>query len=197
MSTKPTDELLDHEYDGIREFDNPIPAWWTWMWIGSIVFSVAYFFHYHVIETGTSVVAAYEKDMREFRAEEAERRLAALANLNEDVLIAEMNDPEAVKAGAAKFAEVCASCHGEKGEGLVGPNLTDDFWLHTDGTLMSIRQVVVAGVPAKGMPAWEKMLSPEEMVQVVAFLGTLRGTNVEGKEPQGEKVEIELAQTDE
>lgn len=194
MSTKPTDELLDHEYDGIREFDNPIPAWWTWMWIGSMVFSLAYFVHYHVAGTGTSVMAAYETEMEEFRANETERKLAALANLNEDVLVNVMKDEAAVSAGGEKFAALCASCHGKSGEGLVGPNLTDDYWLHADATLMAIRKVVAEGVPEKGMPAWEKMLTPEEMVNVVAFVGTLRGKNVEGKEPQGEKVDLTFAE---
>ncbi|MEL6189370.1 MAG: cbb3-type cytochrome c oxidase N-terminal domain-containing protein [Myxococcota bacterium] len=193
MSTKPTDELLDHEYDGIREFDNPIPAWWTWMWIASIVFSAVYFVHYHVTETGTGVFAAYEAEMEDYRAVEAERRLLALKNVNEDFLTTVMKDEAAVKAGAEKFATLCASCHGKAGEGLVGPNLTDDFWLHTDGSLMSIRKVVADGVPEKGMPAWEKMMSGEELASVVAFLGTLRGTNVPGKEPQGENVKKELA----
>ena len=168
MSTKPTDELLDHEYDGIREFDNPIPAWWTWLWVGSIVFSAVYFVHYHVTGTGTSVLAAYEAEMEAYDAIERERRLAALANLNEDVLIAELGNDASLAAGGTKFAEICASCHGAKGEGLVGPNLTDEFWLHSDGSLMSIRKVIANGVPEKGMPAWEKMLSSEEMVQLVA-----------------------------
>lgn len=194
MSTKPTDELLDHEYDGIREFDNPIPAWWTWLWIGSIVFSAIYFVHYHLAETGTGVIAAYEAEMEAFREVEQERKLAALAHLNEETLVAAMKDTEQVAIGEAKFAQVCASCHGAKGEGLVGPNLTDAFWLHSDGTLMSIRSVVANGIAEKGMPAWEKILSQEEMVAVVAYVGTLRGTNVEGKAPEGEEVEIEVAE---
>lgn len=189
MSTKPTDELLDHEYDGIREFDNPIPAWWTWLWIGTIVFSALYFVHYHVTSTGQSILAAYEEEEAHYAKVEAERKKELLANLNEDVLIGYMKDPEMVKAGSEKYAEVCMACHADKGQGLVGPNLTDDYWLHADGSLMSIRSVVATGVLEKGMPAWEKMMSPEELAQVVAFVGTLRGTHVEGKEPQGEKVE--------
>lgn len=193
MSTKPTDELLDHEYDGIREFDNPIPAWWTWLWIGSMVFSLIYFVHYHVAETGQSVVASYEDEMERYAVIEAERRAEALANISEEVLTGYMKDAAMVSAGQAKFDEVCAACHGQKGEGLVGPNLTDEYWLHTDGSLMSIRSVIASGVLEKGMPAWEKMMSAEELAQLVAYVGTLRGTNVEGKEPEGEKVEIELA----
>ncbi len=194
MSTKPTDELLDHEYDGIREFDNPIPAWWTWMWIGSIVFSAVYFVHYHVAQTGTGVFAAYEQDMDSWRVIEAEQRKVLLANVSEDSLRIYMRDQEAVSAGEEKFAQLCASCHGQKGEGLVGPNLTDRFWIHGDGSLMAIRQVVAEGVAEQGMPAWEKMVTPEELAQLVGYLGTIRNTNVPGKAPQGEKVEGEFAQ---
>lgn len=193
MSTKPTDELLDHEYDGIREFDNPIPAWWTWMWVGSMVFSLVYFVHYHVAETGQSVIATYEQEVEYYARIEADRRKTALANLNEDVLRDYMKEASLVAAGQKKFAEVCAACHGQAGEGLVGPNLTDHFWLHADGSLMSIRAVIANGVPEKGMPGWEKMMSQEELAQVVAYVGTLRETNVEGKEPQGKEIKLEFA----
>lgn len=188
MSTKPTDELLDHEYDGIREFDNPIPAWWTWMWIGSMVFSFFYFMHFTVLGTGQSVEESYKEEMVAFNAMKAEMKAKALANLSDEVIAGYMKDAEAMKRGSEKFAQVCAACHGQKAEGLVGPNLTDPYWLHTDGTLMSIRQVIAVGVLEKGMPAWEAMMTPEELVELTAFIGTLRNTNVPGKEPQGDKV---------
>lgn len=195
MSTKPTDKLLDHEYDGIREFDNPIPAWWTWLWIGSIVFSAVYFVHYHVAGTGEGIFAAYEVEMEEVRAIEAEQRKAMLANLSEDTLLMLMKDETALAAGKKKYEEVCLACHAAQGQGLVGPNLTDAYWIHADGSLMSIREIVANGVAEKGMPAWEKMMSSELLTQVVAYVGTFRGTNVEGKEPQGKEVAGEYATT--
>jgi cytochrome c oxidase cbb3-type subunit 3 len=188
MSTKPTDELLDHNYDGIREFDNPIPAWWNWIFIGSIVFSMVYYIHYHVAGTGQGVYAAYEADMEQHRAMLAEQAEKVAESMSEEKLLAVMHEPEMVEAGKVKYDATCAACHGAKGEGLVGPNLTDPFWIHADGTLMSIREVVAQGVTEKGMPAWEKILTPEEMMQVVAYIGTMRGTNVEGKGPEGEAI---------
>jgi len=189
MSSKPTDELLDHNYDGIREFDNPIPAWWNWIFIGSIVFSMVYFFHYHIGGTGQSAVAAYEADMEKYREKMAKRAEAVASQLSEEKLLSAMHEPAMVEAGKVKFAETCAACHGQRGEGLIGPNLTDSFWIHSDGSLMSIRKVVAEGVAEKGMPPWDKSLSAEQINQVVAFLGTLRGTNVEGKAPEGDEVE--------
>ena len=189
MAGKPTDELLDHNYDGIREFDNPIPAWWNWIFIGSIVFSLVYFVHYHVTDTGPSIVAAYEADMEQFRAVQKERAMALAAELSEEKLAVAMNEAGTVESGRTKFGQVCAACHGLQGEGLIGPNLTDDHWLHADGSLMSIRSVVAKGVVEKGMPPWEKSLSPEEINQVVAFLGTIRNTHVEGKAPEGKEIE--------
>ena len=174
--------MSSHHYEGPKDKTNPL------MYVPVAIIAVALVAFVFV----SGIFRGYEHGKLQTAppkpgAEKKSVNVQAIAEPTKDL----------INQGRQVYNVNCASCHGEKGEGLVGPNLTDDFWLHTDGTLMSIRQVVVAGVPAKGMPAWEKMLSPEEMVQVVAFLGTLRGTNVEGKEPQGEKVEIELAQTDE
>ncbi len=194
--TKPKDQIFDHEYDGIREFDNPVPAWWNWIFWGSIVFSLVYFLHYHVLGTGIGVFAAYEADMEVHKKLAEERALAVLKNLTEDKLVAIMDDPAQVEAGRAKYGAVCVACHAEQGQGLVGPNLTDDYWIHADGSLMSIRKIVATGVAEKGMPAWEKLMSAEELHQVVAFVGTLRGTNVEGKAPEGKKVETDLTNSE-
>ncbi|MEM1022926.1 MAG: cbb3-type cytochrome c oxidase N-terminal domain-containing protein [Myxococcota bacterium] len=188
MSSKKHDELLDHEYDGIREFDNPIPMWWWGIWWGTMAFSVVYFSWYHVMG-GTGVVASYEAEMEDWRKIQTERALAAAKDVSEDKLLANMKVDVEVAKGETKFQEVCAACHGSKGEGLVGPNLTDSHWLHADGSLMSIRQVIVDGVPEKGMPPWGKILTPDEMIDVVSFIGTLRWTHVEGKEPQGEEIQ--------
>ncbi len=184
---KVTDELLDHEYDGIREFDNPTPGWWNWIFFLSFVFSVVYFFHYHV-GSGQGVLASYEAEMKEYREIEKQRALAEAKNISEEKLASVMNDASAVTAGETTYSQLCASCHNKQGEGLIGPNLTDEYWLHGDGSLMAIRKVVATGVAAKGMPGWGKVLSTEDLNKVVGFIGTLRGKNLEGKEPQGKKV---------
>jgi cytochrome c oxidase cbb3-type subunit III len=180
------DQLLDHEYDGIREYDNPLPRWWVWMWAGSAVFSLAYFFHYHVSGNGQSVAVGYEADMQEARAAEAKANLAQ--PVSEESLGKLLADPALMKDAGALFALRCAVCHGAEGQGLIGPNLTDNAWLHGTGTLPEIFAVINDGVLAKGMPAWGKQLSPIELRKLAAFVGTKRGTVVPGKPPEGSVV---------
>jgi cytochrome c oxidase cbb3-type subunit III len=180
------DQLLDHEYDGIREYDNPLPRWWVWIWAGSAVFSVAYFFHYHVSGNGQSVAVAYEADMREAREAEAKANLAQ--PVSEESLAKLLADPALMKDASALFALRCAVCHGAEGQGLIGPNLTDNAWLHGTGTLPEIFAVINDGVLAKGMPAWGKQMSPIELRKLAAFVGTKRGTAVPGKPPEGNVV---------
>jgi cytochrome c oxidase cbb3-type subunit 3 len=134
---------------------------------------------------GVSVEQAYAMEMEEVQKVRAEEAVAAAKDVSEEKLAALMADAAAVAAGQAKFQAVCVACHGKQGEGLIGPNLTDAAWLHGDGSLMAIRDVVVNGVVEKGMIPWGPTMAPDELNRVVAYLGTLRGTNVPGKEPQG------------
>ncbi len=182
------DQLLDHEYDGIREYDNPLPRWWVWMFAGSFWFAVGYYFHYHVSGNGTSVAAAYEADVAEAREQAAKSSLAQ--PVNEESLGKLMADAGLMKDAQAAFALRCAPCHGDKAQGLIGPNLTDNAWIHGQGTLTDIYNVVDQGVLAKGMPAWGKQLSPIEVRKLAAYVGTQRGKAVPGgKAPEGAVVE--------
>lgn len=179
-------ELLDHSYDGIQEFDNPMPRWWVWIFWGTFWFSLAYLFHYWV-GNGVGVNAAHEAEVVEANAQKAKAALAL--QVSEDTLARTLADSSSVTQGQGVFTAKCAACHADKGQGLIGPNLTDGSWIHGKGTLMDIYGVVAEGVASKGMPAWERQLSPSELRQVVAFVGTLRGTNVAGKAPEGLAVE--------
>lgn len=176
-------QLLDHEYDGIREYDNPLPRWWVWMFAGSFCFSVAYFFHYHLSHNGQSVAAAYDQDMQEARELQAKASLAE--PVSEESIGKLMADQALMKDASTLFGLRCAPCHGAKAEGLIGPNLTDDAWLHGSGTLTDIFGVVDQGVLAKGMPAWGRQLSPIEVRKLAAYVGTQRGKAVPGKAPEG------------
>ena len=182
----PEEKLLDHEYDGIREFDNPPPRWWVWIWGGSFVFSIAYFFQYHLSGNGESVAAAYEADMREAREAEAKQSLAA--PITEESLGKLMADPALMNDAKALFGLRCSPCHGAQAQGVIGPNLTDNAWIHGRGTLTDIYAVIDGGVAAKGMPAWGRQLSPVEVRKVAAFVGTQRGKAVPGKAPEGDVV---------
>lgn len=182
----PHDQLLDHEYDGIREYDNPLPAWWKAIFWGSFVFSLGYFFHYHVSGNGQSVAAAYAEDLEQARENEAKQTLAQ--PVSEASLGQLMNDAALMNDAKSLFGLRCAPCHGDKAQGLIGPNLTDNAWLHGSGSLSDIYTVINQGVLAKGMPAWGKQLSPIELRKLAAFVGTQRGKSLPGKPPEGNVV---------
>jgi cytochrome c oxidase cbb3-type subunit III len=177
------DQLLEHEYDGIREYDNPLPRWWVWMFAGSFWFSVAYFFHYHLSPNGQSVAAAYDQDMKEARELTAKASLAE--PVSEESLGKLMADAALMKDAQALFGLRCAPCHGANAEGVIGPNLTDAAWLHGSGTLTDLFTVIDQGVLAKGMPAWGRQLSPIEVRKLAAYVGTQRGKAIPGKAPEG------------
>jgi cytochrome c oxidase cbb3-type subunit 3 len=177
-------ELLDHEYDGIREYDNPMPGWWVATFWATFLFGIGYLFHYYVSQHGVSVADAYEQDMAEARAEQAKRSLGEA--VTEEGLQKLALDPALMKDAQAIFGQRCLPCHGEHGQGVIGPNLTDAYWLH-GGTLMDIHRTVSEGVPAKGMPPWKMQLTPVQVRELAAFIGgTLRGKNLPGKQPEGE-----------
>lgn len=185
--------LLEHEYDGIREYDNPMPGWWIALFALSVVFAVAYPLWLWSGDDDKSILAEYESEVATARALELKNAPPALAEAD---LAAVLAVPEVVAAGGAKFREVCAACHGEKAEGKIGPNLTDKFWLHGKGNLQDIYQVIAKGVPEKGMPTWARVLKAEELKNVAVFVGSIRNTQVAGKAPQGQAVEpaLELPQ---
>lgn len=183
--TAPSAALTDHEYDGIQEYDNPMPRWWVLIFWGSFYFAACYFLWFHVYDKG-SISESYAADMAVFREEIAAREMGSGAT--EESLAKLSDNATMMTDAAAVFVLRCAQCHGPKGEGLIGPNLTDDHFIHGKGTLMDIHAVARDGVVTKGMPAWGRQLKPVELAKVVAFVGTLRGKNLPGKPPEGQKV---------
>ncbi|MCW8138992.1 MAG: c-type cytochrome [Planctomycetota bacterium] len=176
--------ILDHEYDGIQEYDNPLPGWWVWIFWVTIAFTPLYIAYYHYGE-GPLVADEYARDLRAHQEAEARRALESGA-VDEASLAALVADAATLAQGEAVFRTNCVACHGDQGEGRIGPNLTDDYWLH-GGELMSIFRVIDEGVPDKGMIAWGKMLGPDDIKRVTAFVGAMRGKNVPGLGPQGER----------
>jgi cytochrome c oxidase cbb3-type subunit 3 len=181
-SSASSDQLLDHEYDGIREYDNPMPGWWVAMFWGSFVFALAYGFHYHVSGRGTSVADAHAAEVAEAAQIQAKRALGE--TVSEEGLGKLMLDATLMADAKTLFAQRCMPCHGDQGQGVIGPSLTDDHWLHGD-TLLEIHGTVSEGVPAKGMPSWKMQLSPIQVRELAAFVGTLRGKNLPGKASEG------------
>lgn len=179
-------KLLDHSYDGIQELDNLLPSWWLATFYGAIVFAVVYFSYYHLGPGPTP-----EQTLSEELAQHAELQKAQQKDpaSSEQELLAVFNDASRKQAGAAVFKDRCVACHGEHAEGQIGPNLTDNFWIHGDGTLPAILKVVGEGVPDKGMPPWKTMLKPDELLSVVAYVKSLHGSNPPNpKAPQGNEV---------
>lgn len=181
--TTERDEVI-HEYDGIQEYDNRLPTWWLYTLFGAIVFSGGYWLYYQTFRLGAPSEAASKK----------ETSVAAAATATSTVTPAELvalsKNPDAVKAGQAVFTTNCVACHGANaGGGPIGPNLTDSSWIH-GGAPEKIFATVHNGVLTKGMPAWGPQLGERKVQSVVAYVLTLRNTNVAGgKSPQGEKEE--------
>ncbi len=187
--SKYSDELLDHDYDGIQEYDNPMPGWWKWLFYITIMWSAIY-----LVGINMGYLPSYEDDLADGQAElQAMRDQHQQESPSVDAtFLAEAADDSAkVDQGAQVYSTTCASCHGQNGEGLIGPNLTDEYWIH-GGSLSEIYSVVKGGVTENGMPAWEGPLSQDEMVAVVAYVDSIQGSDPAGaKEPEGEPYEAQ------
>jgi cytochrome c oxidase cbb3-type subunit III len=182
------DHLLEHSYDGIQEFDNPMPRWWVYIFWATIIFSILYWLNVPGFGIGKGRISDYDRDMAAAVAADAKRKAAEPAGASPEQLTAMTKDASVVALGKQTFTQNCAACHRADAGGQIGPNLTDDYWLH-GGAIEQIHKTVVDGVLEKGMPPWGKVLKPNQLDAVVAYVYTLRGTNPPNpKEPQGDVV---------
>lgn len=183
------DVLLDHEYDGIRELDNKLPPWWLYMFYFTIAFGVVYV-GYFQFSDGPSQLEEYNAEMA-LAEEQKAAFLASSANNVDESNVELLADATALANGKEKFETLCIACHAATGGSTqnppgVGPNLTDEYWLHGGG-IKNVFKTIKYGVPAKGMIAWESQLSPRQMQEVASYILSLQGTNPpNAKEPQGE-----------
>lgn len=176
------DKVL-HELDGIKEYDNPMPGWLMAIWWGSLIFSAAYLIFYALSFGEGSMEAEYRSDtVRALTDVQAYFDAHPLVPPTPGELLAGAANPAVLDLGAARFARTCASCHGEKAQGLIGPNLTDDRWIH-GGNVEQIFQTVAKGWPAKGMPPWGRVVKPEELAALVAYVRSLQGSNPPNARP--------------
>jgi cytochrome c oxidase cbb3-type subunit 3 len=177
------DELLDHDYDGIHEFDNDLPPWWKMGFGFTIVFAFVYVGYYHVTSKGQLQVAEYETEMRQ-------AALLVSAGADDPTKLTTylaLNTKADLSSGKSIFATNCAPCHGANAEGKVGPNLTDDYWLH-GGEVNHVYKTIKFGIPSKGMVAWKGKLTGKQILQVTSYALSLHGTQpANAKPPQGEK----------
>jgi cytochrome c oxidase cbb3-type subunit III len=189
-SEKNKDSVPDtgHEYDGIRELDNQLPTWWLLSFYLTILFSIPYVFYYHVFN-GPTLNETFEREQKAIWYAQASKGTPGPA-FEEAQLLTAVKDPVHQSKGKQVYTTKCASCHGTQGQGGIGPNLTDDYWLH-GGRPIEVATTIDVGVLDKGMPSWRAMMSAEEIISVVAFVNTIQGTKPPGaKGPQGVRYEI-------
>ena len=175
--------LLDHDYDGIRELDHPLPSWWVTTFILTIVFAVPYYLAHTFFEAETineeltndiKVVKTLQEDFQKNQKSFDEKEYQAY-----------LQNPTADKVGKKVYKRKCKACHGISGEGGVGPNLADNFWINGDGSLEAVYTAIDKGIPDKGMAAWGSSLGKEKMYAVLKYVMNFKGTNPEGaKAPQ-------------
>ena len=187
--------LGGHEYDGIRELDNKLPRWWVYLFILTIIFAAVYLLGYEVIKS-ERISKYFPSQQDEYNKEMSVVADIKKANPEPVVDLANMvpmTDADNLAAGEATFKKICSACHGQKGEGLVGPNFTDKYWIHGDSitktiSIQNLYQVVITGVISKGMLSYKDQLSPVQIQQVLSYILTLQGTNPPNpKAPQGLK----------
>ena len=179
--------LTDHAYDGIQEFDNPLPGWWKWMFVGSIVFSLFYALYFHIGAPGRSVADQYDTAL----AANTRLQFSEIGDLQPtaDNILLYANKKSWLSVGQTIFKTNCVSCHGRNGEGKVGPNLTDEFYKNVR-KVEDIARVINQGAGNGAMPAWANRLHPNEVVLVSSYVSSLRGTYPEGevKGPEGNEI---------
>ena len=185
MSNDPKEPLLlDHNYDGIQELDNNLPRWWVWLFYITIIFAAVYLVYYHVARVGDLQAAEYEKELKAGNAIKS----AAMGNFESSIpSLQPSKDGAVIENGRQIYVKFCAPCHRADGGGLVGPNLTDAYWIHGSNYVDSVK-VIWDGVPAKGMITWKTVLKPDEIQSVASFIYTLRGAKLAtpGKLPENQ-----------
>jgi cytochrome c oxidase cbb3-type subunit 3 len=179
--------IRGHNYDGIKEYDNPMPGWWIWIFWITVLFSPIYVLGVHTfgfLDSYQDDLAQGQDELQTIRHTYAEANpSAAVDAASLDAMVA---NPQMAQAGAVHFAAQCAACHGMEGQGLIGPNLTDAYWIHGNSN-QAIFDIITKGVLEKGMPPWEAVYSPEERAELVAYINSILGTNPPNpKAPEGQ-----------
>lgn len=182
---KKQDQIKESRYDGIQEYDNNLPRWWLGTFFVTIIFGFIYWIHFHVFQTGSSQQNEFSQEYSIFQKNYLKQTEIA-TKISNDALLALLKEPREKEEGKKIFVTNCVTCHGNEGQGGIGPNLTDSYWIH-EGKPERIYHTITEGVPEKGMISWKQVLSPEQIQHVAVYVISLKGTNPPNpKAPQGE-----------
>ena len=176
---------LEHDFDGIQEYDNDLPGWWVTLFLVSIGFAACYLLYFHTpLFQGPSLAETYKNERTAFAQKLASQEEKAAGQAQEQVAQLK-SDPALAAQGKVVFASVCAPCHRPDGGGSVGPNLTDNYWIH-GANIAAVLKVINEGILDKGMPAWKAVLGREKVLQAAAYIWSIQGSNPpQPKAPQG------------
>ena len=176
--------MFEHAYDGIRELDSKIPPWFSWLFILTIIFAAYYMIDYHIIGSGQVQFEEYAQEIK-IASLEKEALIKSGAFVNEETVTL-LSDAIDLQSGKEIYDLNCIACHAADGGGIVGPNLTDEYWIHGGG-IKNVFKVVKYGVVEKGMIAWQTQLNPNQMQQVSSYVLSFQGTTPAApKQPEGE-----------
>jgi cytochrome c oxidase cbb3-type subunit III len=174
------------EHDGIEKLDQPTPTWWKWGFLATILFSPFYWMFYHFGGEGRSMYDHHSVSL----VANTRLQFAEIGELkpDEETILRYMQEPSWLRVGEVVFTSNCASCHGRKAEGKIGPNLTDNHFKNIR-KIEDIATIILQGANGNAMPAWADRLHPNEIVLVSAYIANLRGTNADGgKSPDGGEI---------
>ena len=186
MDNSKQNSIEDHDYDGIKELNNNPPPWIMWVFYLTIVFALCYVGYYNFYK--------HFSQYKEYAIEMATVNKASIVTVDkpfEEKDIVVLNSPEDLNAGKALFTEKnCVTCHGNNGQGNIGPNLTDNYWIHGN-TVKDLHSIIKNGNLSKGMLSFKDQLSDKQILQLASFvLVKLKGTNPpNAKAPQGKLYE--------
>ena len=179
------DNLLNHNFDGIQEYDNPLPPWWVYLFVITIIWGGLYLFYYQIASIGPGSSEEYSSEIKDYQ-----NRFASVLSEEAGVNWNQPNfevvtDKAQIELAKNLFTKNCVSCHGNQGQGGIGPNFTDDYWIHGGG-INNVAKTIALCVPEKGMITWKNSLKKKEILALASYILSLKGTNPPNpKPPQG------------
>ena len=165
------DKIIEgYEYDGITEYDNPCPVWLMYIFYFTALLAIFITGYHFGSGSKDKILEAYAIKLKEAQSQAQTQTSTQKPEVSESELLALLEDPAALAEGGEIFGEQCALCHGESGEGMIGPNLIDNYWLHGKGKISDIVVSISSGIPDKGMAAWEERIPEEQILHIAAYI---------------------------